>query len=93
MVRMAVHGEGLGTLAEALSDQGFCMCDEFGVFVTYERPNDSVKVHVGPDGSFAAFDSHDEVIAEGHGAQDLYSLLVVKTVVPRAPGAPPRNPY
>src|SRR5580704_17516194 len=55
-------------LVEALLDQKFCAVDEFGRFATYERENDPLKVHVGPDGSFAAFDGNDEIIAEGKGA-------------------------
>ncbi len=32
-------------LAEALTEQGFCAVERFGVFVTYERENDSLKIH------------------------------------------------
>jgi len=78
---MADRNNGLETLTDALLQQGFFAADEFGVFVTYKRANDSLKLHIGPDGSFAAFDSNDEVVAEGKGAQDLYSILVVKTAV------------
>jgi hypothetical protein len=70
-------------LAEALTEQGFGAAVRFGVFVTYERINDSIKVHVGPDGSFAAFDNDDQIIAEGKGVQDLFTLLVGKTIAPR----------
>ena len=70
-------------LAEALIEQGFCASERFGVFVTYERVNDSIKVHIGPNGSFAAFDNADQIIAEGKGVQDLFSLLVGKTIASR----------
>ena len=80
---MAVHNIGLETLAEALLEQGFSPVDEFGLFVTYRRVNDPLKLHIGPDGSFAAFDGDDEVFAEGKGAQDLYSILVDKTAPAR----------
>ena len=75
---MTVHEIGLEILTEALTGLGFRETDEFGLFVTYERENDPLKLHVGPDGSFAAFDGDDEVVAEGKGAQDLYALLVAK---------------
>jgi hypothetical protein len=77
---------GYETLIEALLDQKFCAADKFGLFVTYERDNDPLKVHVGPDGSFAAFDGNDEIIMEGKGAQDLFDILVAKTVIPGHPG-------
>jgi len=77
---MLAHNIELKTLAEALLEQGFSATDEFGLFVTYERANDPLKLHVGPDGSFAAFNSDDELIAEGEGAHDLFAILVAKTV-------------
>ena len=64
---MAVDNIGLETFAEALIEQGFSRTDEFGLFVTYERANDPLKIHIGPDGSFAAFDGNDEVVTEGNG--------------------------
>jgi len=87
---MAVHNIGLETLAEALLEQGFSRTDEFGLFVTYERANDPLKIHIGPDGSFAAFDGNDEVIAEGTGAHDLYSILVDRTTPARRHVSPHR---
>ena len=72
---------GLDTLAEALQQQGFRAVDEFGVFVTYERTDDPLKVHVGPDASFAAFNSDDELVAEGKGTRDLYAMLVSRPVI------------
>ena len=80
---MAVHNIGLETLADALLEQGFSPTGEFGLFVTYKRPNDPLKLHIGPDGSFAAFDGDDEVVAEGKGAPDLYAILVDKTAPAR----------
>ena len=87
---MAVHKIGLETLAEALLEQGFRPTDEFGLFVTYERANDPLKLHIGPDGSFAAFDGADEVVAEGKGAHDLYTILVDKTAPARRHASPYR---
>jgi hypothetical protein len=88
---MTVHEIGLKTLAEALSGLGFKETDEFGLFVTFQRENDPLKLHVGPDGSFAAFDGDDEVVAEGKGAQDLYALLVAKTGFANRSNAPARG--
>jgi hypothetical protein len=48
---MAVHDIGLDTLAEALLQKGFSKTDEFGLFMTYERANDYLKIHVDFDGS------------------------------------------
>ena len=87
---MAVHNIGLETLAEALLEQGFSLTDEFGLFVTYERANDPLKLHIGPDGSFAAFDGDDEVVAEGKGAHDLYAILVDKPAPARRRASPHR---
>jgi hypothetical protein len=78
---MTAREIGLETLVEALLQQGFHKTDEFGLHMTYERANDALKVHVGFDGSFAAFDSYDELVAEGKGMQDLYAILVSKTVI------------
>jgi hypothetical protein len=82
MVRRNVEvlDKGLEALAQALLDQEFSAIDEFDSFVTFERAGDPLKIHVGPDGSFAAFNCDDELIAEGEGPEDLYRLLVAKTV-------------
>ena len=82
---MTVHGDGLETLVEALLHQGFC-ADERGLSVVYRRADDELKVHLGSDGSFTALDGNDEVIAEGTGTEDLYAVLVTKTVVAAIPG-------
>jgi hypothetical protein len=66
------------TLTEALFQQGFSKIDEFGLYMTYEREGDAIKLHVGFDGSFAAFDSFDELITEGVGMQDFNAMLVSK---------------
>ena len=87
---MTVHNIGLETLTEALLEQGFRPTDEFGLFVTYERANDPLKLHIGPDGSFAAFDGADDVVAEGRGAHDLYAILVDKTAPARRHASPHR---
>jgi hypothetical protein len=73
---MAVWSSRREALEEALIDFGFCAAQEFGIFVTYERRRDSLKVHVAPDGMFAAFDSGDEILGEGEGAEDLRSVLM-----------------
>jgi hypothetical protein len=78
---MANHDNGLDALAEALLHQGFSAVDEFGLTMTYQRADDSLKVHLGSDGTFTAFDGNDEVIAEGRGTKDLYAVLVTKTVI------------
>jgi hypothetical protein len=83
---MAVHSSGLEILTEALLQQGFCSADEFGFSVTYKRADDLLTVHLGLDGSFTALDGSDEVIAEGRGTEDLYAVLVTKTVVAIKPG-------
>jgi hypothetical protein len=53
----------------ALRRNGFHRVDEFGAFVTFVR--DGLKIHVGHDGSFSAFNGADECITEGKGAEDL----------------------
>jgi hypothetical protein len=73
---MANWSNSREALEEALIDLGFSSTDEFGVFVTYERPRDSLKVHVAPDGMFAAFDGDDEILGEGVGAEDLQAVLM-----------------
>lgn len=87
---MAVDNIGLETFAEALIEQGFSRTDEFGLFVTYERANDPLKIHIGPDGSFAAFDGNDEVVTEGTGAHDLYSILFDRAAPARRHVSPHR---
>ena len=84
---MADQSNMLEVLAEALLQQGFCAADELGFSVIYQRPDDSLKVHLGSDGSFTALDGNDEVIAEGTGTEDLYAVLVSKkNVVVTKPG-------
>jgi hypothetical protein len=72
--------KGIAALTQALLEQGFRPVDQFDLFVTFMRDDDPVKIHVGPDGSFAAFDSDDELLTEGEGAEDLYRALVAKAV-------------
>ena len=69
-------------LEEALIDLGFTAAREFGVFVTYGRQRDLVKVHVAPDGMFAAFDGDDEILGEGTGTGDLHSVLTKAALTP-----------
>jgi len=84
---MADQSNMLEVLAEALPQQGFCATDALGFSVIYQRPDDSLKVHLGSDGSFTALDGNDEVIAEGTGTEDLYAVLVSKkNVVVAKPG-------
>jgi hypothetical protein len=82
---------GLDTLVEALLEQRFRPVDEFGLFVTYGRADEPLKVHVGPDGAFAAFDGDDQVVAEGKGTQDLYAILIRKTVIAGRSSVPSRR--
>jgi hypothetical protein len=83
---MAVHSSGLETLVEALRQQDFKATDELGLSVIYQRPDDALRVHLGFDGSFTALDGHDEVIVEGTSTEDLYAILVSKTVVAATAG-------
>jgi hypothetical protein len=76
---MAVLDRGISALSQALLEQGFHAVDEFDVFVTFARDNDPLRIHAGPDGAFAVFDSDDELITDGEGAEDLYRILVTKT--------------
>jgi hypothetical protein len=73
---MAISSSSREALEGALIDLGFSAVRRFGVFVTYQRQRDSVKVHVAPDGMFAAFDGDDEILGEGTGAEDLRSVLM-----------------
>jgi len=76
---MQVLDKGLSALSQALLDQGFRAVDEFDLFVTFTRDNDPLKIHVSPNGSFAVFDSADELLTEGEGAEDLYRVLTTRT--------------
>jgi hypothetical protein len=78
--KMANHNVARA-LADALTAQGYGVADEFGLCMTYERDNDPLKVHVDADGSFAAFNGDDELISEGNSLQDLYAILISKTVI------------
>lgn len=75
---MAVQNTDPQTIAETLRDRGFFPTEDCGFFTTYERETDSLKIHVGLDGSFAAFDRDDELVAEGRGMQDLGAAVVSK---------------
>ena len=78
---MVVVDKGIEALTEALFEQGFRAVDEFGSCITLERADDSLKIHVSPDGSFAAFNEADELIAEGEGQEDLFRILMTKTLI------------
>jgi hypothetical protein len=83
---MDVLDKGLSALSQALLDQGFRAVDEFDLFVTFVRDDDPLKIHVAPDGSFAVFNSDDELITEGDGSEDLYRTLVARAYTePRRP--------
>jgi hypothetical protein len=73
---------------DALSSLGFDYWDaiarEDGEYMTYQRARDLVNVHVGPDGSFAVFDDHDDPIGEGGDVDDLRSVLAERTSNPPA---------
>jgi hypothetical protein len=60
---------------EALVELGFAPVAKFGLYVTYRRAIDSVKIHVGPDGMFAAFGAEDEIIGEGKDADELRFIV------------------
>jgi hypothetical protein len=81
---MPVLDTGIEALAQTLRSKEFRAVDEFDSFVTFEREGDSLKIQVGPDGSFAAFNGDDELVAEGEGAEDLYRILIAKTVINRS---------
>jgi hypothetical protein len=89
---MAIWSNSREALEEALIDLGFSSAREFSVFVTYERQQDSVKVHVAPDGMFAAFDGDDEILGEGAGAEDLRSVLM-EAAFTAARDTPPRQSF
>jgi hypothetical protein len=72
---MAIWSSSREAFEEALIELGFSTVGQFGVFVTYERQRDSVKVHVAPDAMFAAFDGDDEILGEGEGSEELRSVL------------------
>jgi len=76
---MAGLDKGIEALAQALLDQEFRAIDESDSFVTFERADDPLKIHAASDGSFAAFNGDDELVAEGEGPDDLYLILVAKT--------------
>jgi hypothetical protein len=81
---MPVLDKGIEVVSQALLNQEFRAVDEFGSFVTFEREGDPLKIHVGPDGSFAAFNGEDELVAEGENPDDLYRVLVSKAVISRS---------
>jgi hypothetical protein len=84
---MAIWSSSRTALEEALIELGFSAAHQFGVFLTYERERDLVKVHVALDGMFAAFDGADEILGEGTGAGDLRSVLINAALTPaRATG-------
>lgn len=86
--RMPAHHRGLETLAEALLAQGFSKIDEFGLFITYERPDEPLKIYIGLDGTFAGFNHCDQLVAEGEGLQGLYAVLVARAKIAPRSGAP-----
>ena len=79
---MAIRSSTREPLEELLTDLGFSAVSEFGIFVTYARQRDLVKIHVAPDGMFAAFDGDDEILGEGTGAEDLRSVLMKAALTP-----------
>jgi hypothetical protein len=89
---MAIWSSSREALEEALIDLGFSAVRQFGVFVTYERQRDSVKIHVAPDGVFAASDGDDEILGEGTGAGDLRSVLM-KVALTAAPDTGRRRSF
>ena len=72
---------GIEVLAQVLLGLEFRAIDEFESFVTFGRVGDPLKIHVGPDASFAVFNGDDELIAEGKGQDDLYRALMTKMLI------------
>jgi lipoprotein signal peptidase len=81
---MEAADKGFSVLSRVLRQNGFHGADEFGAFVTFVREDDLLKIHIGPDESFSAFNIADECIAEGKGLEALYSLLLAKAALPDA---------
>jgi len=79
-------------LEAALIDLEFSAVNEFGIFVTYQRQGDLVKVLAAPDGMFATFDADDEVLGEGTGAEDLRRILT-EAAFSSARNTPPRRSF
>ena len=77
---MAVLDRGVEALALALIEQGYRQVDHFDLFITFARDDEPMKIQVGPDGAFAVFDGSDELITEGEGQEDLYGMLVERSV-------------
>jgi len=73
---MGIWSSSREALEKALTELGFSAIRQFGVFTTYERQRDSLKVHAAPDSMFAVFGEADDFLGEGAGAEDLRSLLV-----------------
>jgi hypothetical protein len=65
-----------------LRQNGFYEVDKFDDFVTFARDGDPLKIHVGPDGSFSAFNRADECITDGKGVEDLCHVLVAEAALP-----------
>ena len=76
---MIVRPNAVDTLVEALLAQEFRPTDKFDTCITYAREDDPLKIHVGPDATFAVFNTDDELVTEGQGAEDLYAVLVERT--------------
>jgi hypothetical protein len=79
---METLDKGFGVLSRLLRRNGFYKADDFGTFVTFVRDGDLLKIHIGSDGSFSAFNFADECITEGKRFEDLYRVLVAKPARP-----------
>jgi hypothetical protein len=88
---MGIWSSTRQALEEALIDLGFSAAREFGIFVTFERQRDSVKVHAAPDGMFAAFGGDDEILGEGAGAEDLRFVLMEAALAAERDTSPRRS--
>jgi hypothetical protein len=75
---MEALDKGFSVLSRALRRNGFHKVDKFGTFATFVRDGDLLKIHVGRDGSFSAFNYADECITEGSGVEDLRRVFVAK---------------
>ena len=75
---MDVLDKGYSAVIQALLKNGFHEIDGFDLFATFARDGDPVRIHLGSDGSFAAFDGSNEFVTEGKGPDELYRAIIVK---------------
>ena len=81
---MEALDKGVSVLSRALRRNGFHKVAKFGTFATFVRDGDLLKIHVGRDGSFSAFNFADECITEGNGVEDLWRVFGANATLSRA---------